>query len=261
MICVCSFSLGSAQTIGTQEVHDATIVDDQVTLTRAQLDSINLRKANLLALKKQDSLNGLQESNTAQKKKSSFTQKVAIARSKRVDSMEYIIDRTFTKEQLKALALKINKEHTAVLGYSDIKYDANDNIIQVNFNLIDSRLRQSTYKVVAGSLMNPLTIYEYPDGQSGFMPYNTVNADKDSSTDEVELEPIPQEILDRIAAQEKAAQERKALREKEKESINTARSSKTKPKIIVRSSTTVPKSALSKEQQELRKKKNISKGF
>ncbi len=282
VMCFLSFAIGNAQTVDTANTKQVTVrIPSASALTAKQLDSIKIRKANILALTKKEAEKAAKEGNTSSEelsplelrkanlsaiqkeealtktnaidvKKSTFNQKVAIAKAKTVDSMEYRIDRTTTKEELKALALKINKEHTAVLGYSELKYDSNNEIIAATFNLIDSRLRQSTYRVVPGSLMNPLMVYEYPDGKSGFMPVAkmfTLNTAKE----EVKPAPIPQEVLDRIAAQEKASKERMAKR-------NAPKVSSDKPKIIVRSSTTVPVNALSKEQQELRKKKKINKG-
>lgn len=234
--CLCFFS----SALGQIEVPENQVVTE-TTWTAKQLDSIKLREANILAYKKLTTIPENTAPNSASTKQLNYQNNTVV-----VDTMEYRIDRTFSKEQLRALVLDINKKHTAILSYKEVEYNANDEIVAMKLELIDSRLRASSYKVVKDSIMKPLMIYEYPNGRSGFMPITP------SST----REPIPQAILDRIAAQEAAAEERARLK-KEKASTPTkpavTKNSK-KPKIIVRSSHTIPDSLLPKAQQKLRAK-------
>lgn len=230
------------------------------TLTQSQIDSIKLREANMAHLKKISALKGNNTDIPQPKKDSSDSISTNVTRLKKeskaeiganspmyqtiekVDTMDYRIDRNFTKEQLNALVFDINKKHTAILSYSDIEFNNDDEIVALKLKLIDSRLRESTYRVVPGTYMTPIRIYEYPDGRSGIKPIKTNSAE----------EPIPAEVLERMAAQEFAAKQRELLRIQRQNNPLTPRSSTKQPKIIVRSSTTVPKALLTKEQQKLR---------
>jgi len=209
--------------------------------TKKQLDSIKLREANILAYKKLTATQGNTSPSSATTIQMQYQNNKAV-----VDTMEYRIDRTFSREQLTQLVLDINKKHTAILSYKEVEYDVNDEIVAIQLELIDSRLRSSSYELVRDSIMRPLKIYEYPDGRSGFMPITYDSAE----------EPVPQAVLDRIAAQEAAAQERARLKEEKKKAASAApvapKTSTKKPKIIVRSSHTIPQNLLPKAQQKLR---------
>ena len=223
------------------------------SLTKSQMDSVKLRKENMGHLKKMSARNeggialtqGLKDSMEPNKENIS---KIATSSAKyqsreKVDTMEYRIDRTFSKEQLNKLVYDINKKHTAILSYSNVAYNEKDEIVALKLDLIDSRLRTSSYSIEPGKYMAPLRIYEYPDGRSGIKPIEMDAAE----------EPIPAAVLERIAAQEAAEKERELLRKQRQNTTTTPRSSSKKPKIIVRSSSTVPDSLLPKEQQKLRK--------
>lgn len=260
IFCVLSV-MGNAQTIDSLSLNKSSSEKLLNTYTAKQLDSIQLRQANMEAMQKMASdqrhLESIEKRDSIKLREENIravrlmeirpTLKAIAQEVRKVDSMNYRIDRHSSREDLKALALKVNKEHTAVLAYNDLQYDNNDEIIGIELKLIDSRLRESTYKVVPGSLMMPLTIYEYPDGRSGIKPIAPDSAN----------EPIPQAVLDRIAAQEAAAKERETLKDKRATQQNTpeANTSPEKIKILVRSSATVPEKLLTKEQQELRDKK------
>ena len=197
----------------------------------------------MLDLKKQDSLHSLKELEDAvMNRKASYNQNLAYLQRKSIDTMEYRIDRSFSKEQLTKLVLDINKKHTAILSYKDLEYNINDEIVAMHLELIDSRLRSSSFKVSRDSVMQPLKIFEYPDGKSGIQAISSDSAQ----------EPIPQAILDRIAAQEKEAQERAELKEKRLKTASSSESSTKKLKIIVRSSETIPEHLLPEAQRKLR---------
>lgn len=265
IICSLYCILGSAHSFGALQVTQIDAIQETQAQTQKQLDSIKLRQANILSMQNlepkipsldidtydtsamQDSVK-LREANMrgVQATETTTTTVSAYSQIKETDSMYFSIDRNFSREQLKALVLKVNKEHTAVLGYKDLEYDNKGEIIGIDLQLIDSRLRESRYKVVPGSLMMPLQIYEYPDGRSGIKPFSI-----DSSQ-----EPIPEEILKRIAAQEAAEKEREVLREQRAAQNNAAvKTTASKTKVIVRSSHTVPENLLPKAQQDLRTKK------
>lgn len=261
---VASFCLvfGIAPTLAqiSEEPIKENAINKGSEFTKAQRDSIALRTANMAHLKKiksskksssvltkkqQDSI-ALREANAAYLKKES-KQYIAAnnpmyqAISKK-DTMEYRIDRTFTKEQLTKLVLEVNKKHTAILSYSDVAYNETNEIISLQLELIDSRMRESSYRVVPGSYMNPIRIYEYPDGRSGIKPIQSNNAE----------EPIPAAVLERMAAQKEAEKERERLRlERQNKPILSQGTSK-QPKIIVRSSSTIPDSILPANQKQLR---------
>lgn len=205
-------------------------------LTKAQQDSIALREANMAFLKQ----------NMKAKKKEGKTQianySPMFESIEKVDTMEYRIDRTFSKEQLNELVLNINKNHTAILSYKEVAFDSNDEIIALELELIDSRLRESSYRVVPGTYMSPIRIYEYPDGRSGIKAIEMSSAQ----------EPIPAEVLERMEAQALAEKERELLRIQRENNPITPRQTTKQPKFIVRSSSTIPDSLLPKKQRELR---------
>lgn len=155
------------------------------------------------------------------------------------DSMQYEITKLYTLDDLKSLVLQINKEHNALLSFTDLEINDQQEITGINLKFIDSQIQTSTYSVSSLEPIEPIIVYKYGDSISGI------------KKKEINDLTIPKEVLERISKQERDKKERDSLRKVYE--VRKTQIPVKKPKIQVRSSHTVPLMILTEEQQELRK--------
>lgn len=155
------------------------------------------------------------------------------------DSMKYEITKSFSEKDLIDLVLKINKEHNAILSFTDLVVNDQEEITGINLKFIDSQIQESTYVTNENRPIDPIIVYKYGDTISGITKRESA------------LEATPDHILERLARQEKEKIERDSLRKVYE--AKKIQATKRKPKLQVRSSHTVPQSLLTKEQKELRR--------
>lgn len=155
------------------------------------------------------------------------------------DSMRYEITKSFSERDLRELVLKINKEHNALLSFKDLVINDEKEIIGIDLKFIDSQIHESTYTTNENKPIDPIIVFKYGDSISGIIKKESV------------LKALPDNVLKRLARQDKEKKERDSLRQVYESRKIEAK--KRKPKLQVKSSHTVPKSLLTAEQKQLRR--------